>query len=136
MGNVDQLCDALAAQNQILRLALHARDGGCHSEECPTQRPRPRACNCGHVEAEAALSLPLHAAVTAMQRRLSETEIERLRDVLVGIEMLTATGDGLPPRETLEIHLLAAEGRAHDPVAWRADPAVIERLRAVIREFR
>ncbi|RBO54032.1 hypothetical protein DSD19_06100 [Rhodovulum sp. BSW8] len=61
-------------------------------------------------------------------------EIERLRDVLFGIEMLTATGDGLGPQETIEVHLLAAEGRSDDPHAWRADPAAIARLRVALRQ--
>ncbi len=59
-------------------------------------------------------------------------EVERLRDVLRGIELLTATGDGLEPDHCIEVHVLAAEGRSDDPAAWRADPAVIERLRAAM----
>lgn len=61
-------------------------------------------------------------------------ERDRLRDILNAIEIMTATGDGLNPDETMNIHLIAAEGRCDDPCAWRADPAVIERLRAAIKE--
>ncbi|RBO54687.1 hypothetical protein DSD19_04740 [Rhodovulum sp. BSW8] len=61
-------------------------------------------------------------------------EIERLRDILMGIEIMTATGAGLDPKETIDIHLLAAEGRSDDPHAWRADPAAIARLRVVLRQ--
>jgi hypothetical protein len=61
-------------------------------------------------------------------------EIERQREILRAIEILTATGDGLDPQETIEIHIIAAEGRSDDPAAWRADPAVIEKLRAAVRE--
>ena len=60
-------------------------------------------------------------------------EIERLRDVLLAIEMLTATGDGLGAQEAIEVHLLAAEGRSHDPRAWRLDPSAIARLRSALR---
>lgn len=58
-----------------------------------------------------------------------EEEVERLKDVLQCIEIMTATGDGLSPEETIEVHILAAEGRCDDPHAWRADPAAIQRLR-------
>ena len=60
-------------------------------------------------------------------------EIERLSEILTGIEILTATGEGLDPEQTISIHLIAAEGRADDPAAWRADPAMIERLRAAVK---
>lgn len=46
------------------------------------------------------------------------------------IEMLTATGTGLNPETTMEVHLLAGIGRAtHDDVAWfhRSDGDLISR---------
>lgn len=60
-------------------------------------------------------------------------ELQKLRDILQAIEILTATGDGLGPDETMDVHIIAAEGRSDDPCAWRADPEVIERLRGALR---
>ncbi|MCA0944069.1 hypothetical protein LCM08_04015 [Salipiger pacificus] len=71
------------------------------------------------------------AAANALDE--AAAEIERLSEILTGIEMLTATGEGLDAEQTIIIHLIAAEGRADDPAAWRADPAVIERLRSAVR---
>lgn len=62
-----------------------------------------------------------------------DARIADLSDVLNAIEMLTATGDGLSQEETIQIHILAAEGRFDDPHAWRADPAVVSRLRAALK---
>lgn len=70
-----------------------------------------------------------HARIVAEK----DARIADLSDVLNAIEMLTATGDGLSPEETIQIHILAAEGRFDDPHAWRADPAVIARLRAALK---
>ncbi len=84
--------------------------------------------------------LPTHEAAAAEARHAhrdllaeKDAEIERLSEILTGIEMLTATGEGLDAEQTISIHLIAAEGRADDPRAWRADPAVIDRLRAAVR---
>lgn len=60
-------------------------------------------------------------------------EIERLREVLQAVEIMTATGEGLSPEAAIEVHIIAAEGRSDDPAAWRAKPEAIERLRAAIR---
>lgn len=50
--------------------------------------------------------------------------MDDLIDTLVKIEMLTATGHGLDPDTTIEVHLLAGIGRAvHDKCAWYC-PAV------------
>ncbi len=61
-------------------------------------------------------------------------EINRLRDVLIDIEFLTATGDGLEPDHAMTVHLLAAEGRAHEPQAWRLDPRVVKLVHTLVRE--
>lgn len=70
-----------------------------------------------------------HARIVAEK----DARIAHLAETLNVIEMLTATGDGLSPDEAIDIHILAAEGRFDDPCAWRADPAVIARLRAALK---
>jgi len=54
-------------------------------------------------------------------------ELQKLRDILQAIEMFTATGEGLGSEETIEVHIIAAEGRSDDPCAWRADPHCVSR---------
>lgn len=47
-----------------------------------------------------------------------------LVDALERIEMLTATGTGLDPEATMQVHLLAGIGRAtHDDQAWHVRAA-------------
>lgn len=48
--------------------------------------------------------------------------------------MLVATGEGLDAEQIITIHLIAAEGHTDDLCAWRADPAVIERLRITVKQ--
>lgn len=55
-------------------------------------------------------------------------EVQRLKSALNAIEMMTATGDGLTPDECISVHLLAAEGRADDPHAWRLDETARQSL--------
>lgn len=46
-------------------------------------------------------------------------EFDDLVEALERIEMLTATGTGLDPDTTMQIHLMAGIGRAtHDEHAW------------------
>lgn len=52
------------------------------------------------------------ARETASRNKALEAENARLADVLTAIEIMTATGDGLSPDETIRVHILAAEGRA------------------------
>jgi hypothetical protein len=59
--------------------------------------------------------------------------IEDLADILLAVEMLTATGEGLSPDETIAVHLLAARGRADDPAAWMASAEQVARIRAALR---
>lgn len=48
-----------------------------------------------------------------MSAPLPDNELEALRDTLLSIEMLTATGDGLSPEECIHIHLMAGIARAY-----------------------
>ena len=72
--------------------------------------------------------------VKALRERLASAEAEdtRLRQILFALEIMTATGEGLTPEETIEVHVIAAEGRSDDPYAWRAKPEAIQRLRGAL----
>lgn len=63
-------------------------------------------------------------------------EVDRLRGVLNTLEMLTATADGLNSDEAMTVHLLAAEGRAHEPQAWRFDPSVVSFIHETVARFK
>lgn len=43
--------------------------------------------------------------------KAAQQEIDRLREILVTVEIMTATGEGLSPDATIEVHNVAAAGR-------------------------
>ncbi|NPD16934.1 hypothetical protein HOY34_17210 [Xinfangfangia sp. D13-10-4-6] len=49
-----------------------------------------------------------------------ESQLEAALDIVQGIEIMTATGEGLTPEETAALHWLAAAGRADPPITMPA----------------